>query len=209
MRLVGRLSDWNDDKGYGFVLPRDGGVRAFVHVKAFQVGSRRPVDGDLISYEVFKDAKGRANAVGVRFAGQRVERPPKRVAPQSRPRRVPRRMLGVLALLAVAAMAAVGRMPMVVPITYVLLSVASYLVYWWDKDAAGARRWRTAEDTLHLLDLLGGWPGALIAQQQFRHKTVKRSFQTVFWITVALNVAMMYFVVRRGWAQTLTELLLG
>ena len=50
MRQAGRISDWNDDKGYGFVLPHDGGARTFVHIKAFQPGSRRPVEGDLISY---------------------------------------------------------------------------------------------------------------------------------------------------------------
>src|SRR3546814_7859726 len=58
MRLAGRISDWNDDKGYGFVTPNGGGDRAFVHIKAFQSGSRRPVDGDLISYAVTRDGRG-------------------------------------------------------------------------------------------------------------------------------------------------------
>lgn len=202
MRLVGRISDWNDDKGYGFVTPHDGGTRAFVHVKAFQFGSRRPIDGDLISFEVAKDAKGRANAVNVRFAGQRIEK-------RSAPRRIPRRVLGVVALLAVVAAAALQWVPMVVPLIYGVLSGASYLVYWWDKDAAGAKAQRTPENTLHLLDVLGGWPGALIAQQQFRHKTVKASFQAMFWITVLVNVAAVAFVVRSGLAQVLSEALLG
>lgn len=202
MRLVGRISDWNDDKGYGFVTPHDGGTRAFVHVKVFQFGSRRPLDGDLISFEVAKDAKGRANAVNVRFAGQRIEK-------RSAPRRIPRRMLGVLALLAVLAAAALQWVPVVVPLVYFVLSGASYLVYWWDKDAAGARAQRTPENTLHLLDVLGGWPGALIAQQQFRHKTVKASFQAMFWITVLVNVAAVAIAVRSGLAQALSEALLG
>src|SRR3546814_17649087 len=73
MRLAGRISAWNDDKGYGFATPSGGGDRAFVHIKAFQPGSRRPVDGDLISYEVTCDARGRSNAAEVRFAGQRIE----------------------------------------------------------------------------------------------------------------------------------------
>src|SRR3546814_17831244 len=62
MRLAGRISAWNDDKGYGFATPSGGGDRAFVHIKAFQPGSRRRVDGDLISYEVTRDARGRRNA---------------------------------------------------------------------------------------------------------------------------------------------------
>src|SRR3546814_3234261 len=66
MRLAGRISDWNDDKGYGFVTPNGGGDRAFVHIKAFQSGSRRPVDGDLISYAVTRDGRGRSHAAEVR-----------------------------------------------------------------------------------------------------------------------------------------------
>lgn len=120
-------------------------------------------------------------------------------------RRVPRAVMGVLALIAVAVAAAMDRVPVVVPLAYALMSLASFLLYWWDKDAAGAKRWRTAEDTLHLLDLLGGWPGALIAQQQFRHKTVKASFQTMFWITVLLNAAGMAWLVRSGAVDELTR----
>ena len=205
MRLAGRISDWNDDKGYGFVTPHDGGTRSFVHIKAFQGGARRPVNGDLVSYEASKDAKGRTNAVNVRFAGQRVEPPRPRRGPRS-PSRVPRGMLGMLALAAVVAAAALGRVPVVVALACGLASIASFLVYWWDKDAAKAKQWRTQEGTLHLIDLLGGWPGALIAQQLFRHKTVKASFQTTFWVTVLLNLAGVAFVVDRGWAQALQDL---
>lgn len=52
LRLVVRFDEWNDDKGFGFVASYAGGARAFVHINAFQVGSRRPVEGDLISYAV-------------------------------------------------------------------------------------------------------------------------------------------------------------
>ncbi|MGH8079535.1 MAG: DUF1294 domain-containing protein [Lysobacter sp.] len=207
MRQAGRISDWNDDKGFGFVAPHDGGVRAFVHVKAFQAGSRRPVVGDLISYEVAKDAKGRTNAVDIRFAGQRVEQQRQRAGQPAPLRRLPRRALGALALLAVVALAALGRVSVVVPLVWVFFSFVSYLVYWWDKDVAGTRQRRIPESTLHLLDTLGGWPGALIAQQRFRHKTVKASFQATFWITVLINLAGTALVINQGWAQALTELL--
>ena len=202
MRLVGRISGWNEDKGYGFVVPHDGGARCFVHIKAFQFGSRRPVDGDLISYAASNDDRGRMNAVEVRFAGQRVE--------QRMPvKPLPRMTLGVLFLIAVSVGALFDLVPALVPIGYVLASCVSYIMYSLDKAAAGKDMQRIAEKTLHSVDLLGGWPGALIAQQQFRHKTVKASFKSVFWLTVLVNVAAMAWLVHNGIAHLLTASLLG
>jgi uncharacterized membrane protein YsdA (DUF1294 family)/cold shock CspA family protein len=199
MRLVGRISGWNDEKGYGFVVPHDGGDRAFVHVRAFRFGSRRPVNGDLISYSASKDARGRSNATNVRHAGQRRE--------NSRP--LPRSAIGALSLLAVLGGALFGVVPYAVSIGYALLSCLSYLMYLFDKAAAAKDRQRTPESTLHFVDLLGGWPGALIAQQQFHHKTVKASFQSVFWFTVLTNVVAVVWLVRSGNAQLLAHALLG
>ena len=72
---------------------------------------------------------------------------------------------------------------------YVAASLAAAAAYAFDKLAAQAGRRRISEGTLHLLALLGGWPGALIAQQTFRHKSRKRSFLVAFWTTVAINCA--------------------
>jgi uncharacterized membrane protein YsdA (DUF1294 family)/cold shock CspA family protein len=202
MRLVGRISGWNEDKGYGFVVPHDGGGRAFVHIKAFQFGSRRPVDGDLISYSTRKDDRGRTNAMDVRFAGQKIQQ-----RKSSKP--IPRLALGAFFLFAVLLGTLFGVIPAVITIAYALLSCLSYFMYSLDKTAAGKNMQRIPESTLHSVDLFGGWPGALIAQQQFRHKTVKASFQSVFWVTVFVNVAVAAWLVHTGIAQLLTPALLG
>ena len=81
---------------------------------------------------------------------------------------------------------------------YLILSFVTFLVYLKDKNAAQKGRWRTPESSLHLFALVGGWPGALIAQKTFRHKTSKTSFQVVFWITVILNVAALVWVYMTG-----------
>jgi uncharacterized membrane protein YsdA (DUF1294 family) len=60
--------------------------------------------------------------------------------------------------------------------------------YGWDKWRAIKQKSRTPEWCLHLLALLGGSPGAWVAQQFFRHKTIKRSFRIVFWTIVALQI---------------------
>jgi len=66
-------------------------------------------------------------------------------------------------------------------------SVLTFVAYWEDKRRAMQARWRTPESTLHLLEFLGGWPGALLAQQMLRHKNAKRSFQVTFWIIVTVH----------------------
>ncbi|NTW28674.1 MAG: DUF1294 domain-containing protein [Coriobacteriia bacterium] len=74
-------------------------------------------------------------------------------------------------------------------VTYAVLSVLLFALYGADKAAARRGGWRTPEASLHLLALLGGWPGALIARRVFRHKTKKQPFRTILWITVAANCA--------------------
>ena len=198
MRFAGRITDWNDDKGFGFVEPSGGGERAFVHVNAFQRGSRRPAPGDLISYLPAKDSRGRLQAREIRHAGQRIEVP-------RQPSRLPRATIGSAALIAAAVAALIGWIPLPLTGAYVVLSAVSYLMYWSDKSAAGRGARRISESNLHLADLLGGWPGALIAQQQFRHKTIKQSFQSVFWMTAAVNLVAVGWLVSSGLAAELAQ----
>lgn len=80
-----------------------------------------------------------------------------------------------------------GWVPVILAASYLMTSALTLIVYALDKSAARNNRWRTPEKTLHILALVGGWPGALVAQQWLRHKSKKSSFQMVFWITVALN----------------------
>lgn len=101
--------------------------------------------------------------------------------------------LGILALLAV-----VGRLAPWVPILVCALSAVTYATYGADKRAAQRGSWRTTESTLHVLAVAGGWPGALVARHQFRHKTRKRPFRTIFWVTVAVNIAVVATLAIRG-----------
>jgi uncharacterized membrane protein YsdA (DUF1294 family) len=78
--------------------------------------------------------------------------------------------------------------PLWVAGVYVVASVVCFVVYAVDKSAAAAGRRRVSERTLHLLGAVGGWPGAIAAQQMLRHKTQKVSFRRVFWGTVVVNL---------------------
>ena len=70
---------------------------------------------------------------------------------------------------------------------YALMSIVAFALYGYDKRQARHDGQRTPEKLLHLSELLGGWPGALLAQQVFRHKTRKFSYQWVFWLIVLLH----------------------
>nr|WP_237416577.1 MULTISPECIES: DUF1294 domain-containing protein [Halomonas] len=64
----------------------------------------------------------------------------------------------------------------------------AYFLYAKDKAAAKVGSWRVPENALHVVALLFGWPGALIAQERLRHKTKKQSFRVFFWLTVLVNL---------------------
>jgi uncharacterized membrane protein YsdA (DUF1294 family)/cold shock CspA family protein len=198
MRYQGRLQDWNDDKGFGFVVPNGGGDRAFVHIKAFERTSQRPSNGLLISYEQRKDARGRLNAAAIRPASaSKAQAAVKSSGPAPR---LPRTTLGLLAMAGVT----VAWMAKLIPDWMMLaisgLSLLALIFYVSDKAAAQGNRWRTPESTLHMIALLGGWPGALLAQGLFHHKTSKRSFQRVFWATVVFNVIGLFLLLTMGGA---------
>jgi uncharacterized membrane protein YsdA (DUF1294 family) len=99
----------------------------------------------------------------------------------------------VLCLFVVAFAAAyfAADLPLWLPLLYLVMSIVGFAAYGVDKSAAKAGRRRISEQTLLTIGVLGGWPGALIAQQVFRHKTRKRSFRRMFCLTVVINVAVL------------------
>jgi uncharacterized membrane protein YsdA (DUF1294 family) len=76
----------------------------------------------------------------------------------------------------------------------VVASILCFVIYAVDKSAAVSGRRRVRETTLLTLGVIGGWPGALFAQQILRHKTRKATFRSTFWMTVAVNVVAFVFV---------------
>lgn len=85
--------------------------------------------------------------------------------------------------------------PLVLLGVYAVLSLVLFGMYGLDKAAARKGTWRISEATLHMVALAGGWPGALIAQRIFRHKTQKQPFRTIFWLTVVANCAALAAIV--------------
>lgn len=199
MRLQGKISEWDDARGFGFVSPNGGGERCFVHIRAFAARDRRPATGDVVTYDVQPDAQGRRTAVAVRFAVVRgnVRRPPMPSDTAARKTGWRAPIAGVF-LAAVGVLVALGRVPPWVMAVYLGMSALTLAWYAVDKSAARDSRRRTPESTLQSLALLCGWPGALVAQQVLRHKNRKVAFQQVFWIAVVINVLALGWFVRLG-----------
>lgn len=104
-------------------------------------------------------------------------------------------MIALLFLLLVGAAVLTEKLPAVVLVIYLAASLVTFILYAMDKAAARKGRQRTPESTLHWMAVLGGWPGALIAQRILRHKSIKREFRRVFWATIVINcAALAYFL---------------
>lgn len=70
---------------------------------------------------------------------------------------------------------------------WLILSAVTYLVYAVDKRRARANAWRVPELHLHCLELMGGWPGAWLAQGRLRHKCTKTAYQVSFWAIILIH----------------------
>jgi len=181
MRDQGRITDWKDNQGFGFIRPDSGGSDIFVHISAFTDRERRPMTGDGVTYAVEFDTKGRTRGRDVAFVGGSTSMPS-----LAEPKFKAFALAALfLALMVVAFLT--GLVQAAILGLYSAAGIVTFLAYAMDKRAAKIGRRRIPEKTLHLLSLVGGWPGALVAQKLFHHKSRKFSFQLAFWGTVILN----------------------
>ncbi len=185
MRFEGILTNWNDDRGFGYIESTQGGEPIFVHVSAWPKGAGRPRLRQAVSFEIEVGTKGKRARNVQLLQSQRASRPSERAN---------RAQWGIATLFVLPAflllytvVAILWRPPLWVTALYIGASATTFIAYAADKSAATRGAWRTQESTLHLLSLLGGWPGALLAQQALRHKSTKQEFRQVFWATVVVN----------------------
>jgi len=184
--ISGTITQWNDDKGFGFITPEHGTSDAFFHISSFKNRGARPSLGLKVTFEPEWDKQGR-NRAG-------------KVSPLKHKRRNNNAghafnafFTGAAFLFIVAALTVLGFIPNTLLWLYLVTSLIAYIMYAVDKSAARNNRRRTPEATLHWIALIGGWPGALFAQQSLRHKSKKQKFRLVFWLTVTLNIGALFY----------------
>lgn len=192
----GVLAKWDDAKGFGFVSPSDGsGSDVFVHISSIRRGLfRRPKPGDVVYFRVETEVRtGKPRACDVSLVAvvaddaELERRAYARESARARPWLRCSLVASLPFALSCYLLLATGNcVPL---IAYAVVSIFTIWMYWHDKCAALADAWRVKETHLHLAELLGGWPGAMVAQCWIRHKSSKRSYQTVFWLIVFLHLA--------------------
>lgn len=189
MQMKGKLIKWNADKAFGFIQPNGGGDHIFIHKTALENRTRIPKVNDVITFSIAKDNQGRYCAGEATFSGETLKKKQaKNVSKFSI-------YLAVLFLGSISIAFFLNHIPKNLLFAYLGLSVGSFLAYKLDKSKAQRGAWRVQESTLHLFSLLGGWPGAAIAQQMLRHKSQKREFRAGFWFTVVINCSALGWLV--------------
>ena len=184
-RLEGQISAWETERGFGWIKYEGGSI--FTHIKEFEKGFV-PKVGDGLSFVIGSDPKGRPCAKEIDC--DRKNRLPSLKSCLS---------LMVLLALPLAASTQLPIAPWKIPLAMLPVSIAAWILFRYDKKRAYAGRWRVSETELHGLELFGGWPGAFLAQQKYRHKTRKTSYQAIFWSIVFLHQLVALDIVLGHW----------
>ena len=198
MNQKGLLTVWNDEKGFGFITPEDGGERVFAHIRSY-AGRGRPVSDRKVTYSITKDDQDRPRAGRFQYAGAA------KVGASIASGVWVAAAVVLVFFSILAGLFHQGYLPVSMLAAYGGVSLVLFVMYWIDKRAAQRGGQRTAEKTLHLFELCCGWPGALMAQQVFRHKTRKGSYQFVFWLAVLANLGALGGLLVAPEASTLRQ----
>lgn len=200
MRDQGRLIEWFDDKGYGFIQPNDSSKdRVFLHIKDFARPGPRPITGCALEYLVQLDGQGRYKAKQVTYLKanqtQKVNQQPKQNNVKNQSKMQPMQIVCIAYILALAGLSLAGLLNGMTLLFVSIINLISYWMYAQDKEAAQAGNRRVPENTLHILSVLGGWPAAWLAQQRLRHKTQKQPFRNIYFCTIVFNILIILWLI--------------
>ncbi|ADT88365.1 MULTISPECIES: DUF1294 domain-containing protein [Vibrio] len=191
MAISGKISEWNDAKGYGFITVDNYRGKIFFHISDVQGHGRRPKINEAVHFKLAKESNGSLRAIDI-------ERPMVYGLSLA---------LSVWFITVLFASIYLVNYPPIIVLFYILISAITYVVYAFDKSAMLNNEWRISEWLLHALSLLGGWPGALMAQAFLRFKTLEQPFRMIFWLTALANFSVFLYTLTGHGADTLAQLI--
>ncbi len=200
MRDQGRLVEWFDDKGYGFIQPNETSKeRVFLHIKDFARPGPRPIVGCALDYKVILDERGRYRAQQVTYLKAAQSKgfasKPKVSTPPKQAKLSAMQLFCVGYILFLAILTLMGLLSGLILLLISLMNALSYWLYAQDKEAAQLGNRRIPENSLHVVAFLGGWPAAWLAQQKLRHKTQKQPFRQIYFCTIGFNIILILWLI--------------
>ncbi len=178
--MQGYVIHFNDEKGYGFIKIEEHEENIFVHKSAL-TNAQTLEQGQEVEFGVKKTKKGLSATNVVAGAKQHS----------------PYFIFGLVSLVITSGLFAFFYFyqhlnPL---LSYLIaINISTFLLYGYDKLISAGETLRVPEWNLHALAILGGSPAGLSAQKFFHHKTIKGSFQLVYWIIVALQVGLLMWI---------------
>ena len=176
--MKGYVVHFNEEKGYGFIGSDDYEENIFVHISKVKNADELS-RGQAVKFDIEKTKKGLA-AINV-IAGK------KQYSPYL--------IFGFISLFTTLAIFTYTNQHLQTLIAYLLaINSTTFTLYGYDKFISRRDKLRVPELNLQTLSLLGGSPAALMAQKFFRHKTIKGSFQIVYWLIVTLQIGLLLYL---------------
>ena len=176
--MQGYIIHFNEEKGYGFIGSDEYEENIFVHITQVQ-NTDELSQGQAVEFSIEKTKKGLA-AINV-IAGEKQQSP--------------YLFFGLISLFLALGIFAYASQHLPTLLSYfIAINISTFTLYGYDKFISSGEKLRVPELNLQALSLLGGSPAALMAQKFFRHKTIKGSFQIVYWLIVILQIGLLLFL---------------
>lgn len=189
----GELIKWKDEKGFGFIKLIDENKEIFLHITELKDSIRRPQVGDIIYFKTTTE-NGKIKACDAFILGARTLPNSQYSVKKIISNRANFPLLEVLLLSIIPLIGSINffsKTNIFFPlIIYPIISLLTFFLYAHDKSRAKLDHRRIPEKTLHLLEFFGGWIGGFIAQRTLKHKSIKSSYQFVFWLIVIIHEVM-------------------
>lgn len=187
----GVIHTWHEKKGYGFIRHHSGDY--FFHIRAFHYHHRRPQVGDEVAFILAEQGEKRfAERVLLWEHRASIHENEAYDRHDVSPFIVETIIYVFLDALYFIILSFIF-FPLAV--SGFIISIMTFYLFWRDKHAARLGKFRVPEHTLYLASMLGGWPGALIARQLFRHKINNSHFIVFFWASIVIHFSIIYTMI--------------